>query len=107
MPDEQSISSITIGEGKSTMLQSMLLLLFCLLVGVLSLAVCVWVAVSGQLLTMDGLLTIAISLAVGAIFVANVAWSFHTGELPMILSQLRKPRAAADGPGDQAGVGQK
>ncbi len=88
------------------MLQSALLLLFCLLVGILSLAVCVWVAVSGQLLTMDGLLTIAISLAVGAIFMANVAWSFHTGELRAILGQLRKPRAAEEA-GGQAGEGEK
>jgi uncharacterized membrane protein YqjE len=106
MADEQNISAITIGEEKSTMLQSALLLLFCLLVGVLSLAVCVWVAATGQLLTMDGLLTIAISLAVGAVFMANVAWSFHTGELKAILNQLRK-RRAAEGPGDQPGGGQK
>jgi hypothetical protein len=106
MADEQDISAISIGEGKSTMLQSALLLLFCLLVGVLSLAICVWVAATGQLLTMDGLLTIAISLAVGAVFMANVAWSFHTGELKAILNQFRK-RRAAEGPGDQAGEGQK
>jgi len=107
MADEESASAITIGEEKSTMLQSALLLLFCFLVGVLSLAVCVWVAVSGQLLTMDGLLTIAISLAVGAIFMANVAWSFYTGELRVILSQLRKRPAAAEGPGNSAGEAQK
>ncbi len=107
MADEQYASAITIGEGKSTMLQSALLLLFCLLVGVLSLAVCGWVAVSGQLLTMDGLLTIAISLAVGAIFMANVAWSVHTGELRGILNQFRKQPATAEGPGNPAGEAQK
>ena len=106
MAEDQNTSAIAIGEEESTMLQSAMLLLFCLLVGVLSLAICVWVAATGQLLTMDGLLTIAISLAVGAVFMANIAWSFHSGELKAILRQLRR-RRATEGLGQQLSEAEK
>ncbi|MBI1940858.1 MAG: hypothetical protein HYS33_05045 [Acidobacteria bacterium] len=90
MAEQQSTFNPTLVEGRDTMLQSALVLLFCLLVGAISLGVCVWVAISGQLFTMDGLLTVSISLLVGALFMANVGWSVYSGELRAILDSLRR-----------------
>ena len=78
------------------MLQSVLLLAFCLFMGLLSLAVCIWVALTGQLFTLDGLLLVAISLTMGGFFMGNFAWSVYTGEVPEILNNLRSPSKKAD-----------
>ena len=75
------------------MLQSLVIWSLCLLTGLVALAVCGWVAVSGQFFTMDGLLLVAISLALGGAFAANFLWSVRTGEVQEVLSQLRKKRA--------------
>ena len=73
------------------MLQSVLLLAFCLFMGLLSVATCVWVALTGQLFTLDGLLLVAISLSIGGLFMGNLAWSIFTGEAKEILNNLRSP----------------
>ena len=75
--------------GEGHMLQAGILLAVCLLIGFIALAVCVWVAISGQLFTMDGLLIIAISLTVAAFFVGNFAWSVYTGEAREIFHHVR------------------
>jgi len=72
------------------MFETILLLAFCLLVGLIALAVCVYLAVSGLLFTLDGLLLVLICLTIGGIFVLNVAWSVYTGELKKVLEHLRK-----------------
>lgn len=78
------------------MLQSVLLLAFCLFMGLVSLATCVWVALTGQLFTLDGLLLVAISLSIGGLFLGNLAWSVYTGEVREILNSLRSPSKKAD-----------
>ncbi len=78
------------------MLGPALMLVFCLLVGLISLVVCGWVLITGQLLTLDGLLLTFISLAIGGIFLASFAWSVHNGELREILNSLRKRSGGAD-----------
>ena len=83
------------------MLDAALMLAFCLLMGLLSLAVCGWAVVSGQILTLDGLLLILISLTVGGIFMASFAWSVRTGELREVINGLRKksdPNDSSSGP---------
>jgi cation transport ATPase len=87
MANHDDAIQTTRGEGH--MLQAAILLAVCLLIGFIALAVCAWVAVSGRLFTMDGLLIVAISLAAAAFFVGNFAWSLHTGEVHDILNQLR------------------
>jgi predicted membrane chloride channel (bestrophin family) len=78
------------------MLQAILIHVFCLLVGLGALAVCAWVAATGQLFTLDGLLMVAVSLSIAAFFVGNTAWAVYTGEIPELLRQLRaKPEATA------------
>jgi hypothetical protein len=74
-------------------LETLALLSFCLLVGLLSLAIVVWFIVTGGLLSLDNLLLTLISLTVGGIFMSIVAWSIHTGEFQDALNQLRKEQS--------------
>lgn len=78
------------------MLQSVSILAFCLFMGLVSLAVCVWVALTGQLFTLDGLLMVATSLTVGSLFMGNFAWSVYTGEAREILNSLRSQPKKTD-----------
>lgn len=71
------------------MLQPLLVYAFSLLVALAGLAACAWVIVTGQAFTLDGLLVMAISLTIGAIFAANVAWAWHAGEIREVLQTLR------------------
>ena len=80
------------------MLQSVLLLAFCLFMGLVSLAACIWVALTGQLFTLDGLLLVAISLSIGGLFMGNFAWSVYTGEVREILNSLRNHSKKTDTP---------
>jgi hypothetical protein len=72
------------------MLESLLLFAACLLIGLIALAVCVYLAVTGALFTMDGMVVALIALTIGGVFVLNVVWSVWTGELRQILDRLRK-----------------
>lgn len=78
------------------MLESLLLLGFCVLMGLAALAVCAYVAVTGFLFTLDGLLLIVISLTIGGLFMLAVAWSAYTGELQAVLNELRKKPASGE-----------
>lgn len=72
------------------MLETLALLLFCLLVGLVALAIIVWLVFTGRILTMDNLLLTVISLAIGGIFSGIFAWSVHSGEFREALRSLRK-----------------
>ena len=85
------------------MLETLLLFGFCLLVGLLSLAVCVYLAVTGLLFTLDGLVLAIISLTIGGVFVLNVAWSVYTGELRRLLGHVRKKPASVEPPSHPSG----
>jgi ascorbate-specific PTS system EIIC-type component UlaA len=93
MANHDEAIQTTRGEGH--MLQAAILLAVCLLIGLIALAICAWVAISGRLFTMDGLLMVAISLTSAAFFVGNFAWSLHTGEVREILNQLRSGESGA------------
>ena len=88
------------------MLQPLFVYAFSLLVGLAGLAACAWVIVTGQAFTLDGLLVMAISLTVGTIFAANVAWAWHAGEVGEVLQKLRhrseeaKPHGASGSKGN-------
>jgi cation transport ATPase len=103
MANHDDAIQTTRGEGH--MLQAAILLAVCLLIGFIALAICAWVAVSGRLFTMDGLLMVAISLTAAAFFVGNFAWSLHTGEVREILSQLRSGKEESGTEGHSAGEG--
>ncbi len=72
------------------MLDTLLLLSFCLLMGLVSLGVVVWVVLSGSLFYLDGLLLTFISLVIGGVFMANFVWSVRSGEFQEALNHLRK-----------------
>ena len=71
------------------MIEPLLWLAVCLLLGLLCLGVVVWVAATGRIAYLDGLSLALISLAVGAIFLSVVGWSYRVGELKEILKRLR------------------
>jgi UPF0716 family protein affecting phage T7 exclusion len=72
------------------MIEPLLWLVVCALLGVLCLAVVVWVVVTGRIAYLDGLSLALISLAVGFIFLSMVGWSYRAGELKEILKSLRR-----------------
>ena len=82
------------------MVDSIVLLAFCLLAGALAVVICAYLFITGQLFTMDGLLLALLSLTMGGIFALNVAWSIYTGELKQIMGSSRKPSDSAK-PSDQ------
>lgn len=82
------------------MLETILLLSFCLLVGLVSLAILAWLAATGQLLTMDGLLLVAISLLIGGMFMGVFAWSWRAGEVREVLNSLRRRPSGGEAAGN-------
>lgn len=94
MPETQE--DITRDEVRTSMVETVLLLAFSLLMGLASLAICAWLVVSGNLFSMDGLALALISLTLGGFFMFNVAWSIHTGEFQEVLKYLRKGSSKSD-----------
>lgn len=78
------------------MLETILLLVICLIVGLIALAVCAYLAMSGLLFSVGGLFFALISLTIGGIFILNVVWSIYTGELKQILEHSRKKPASSE-----------
>jgi hypothetical protein len=71
------------------MIEPLIWLVVCLLVGLLSVAVAVWVVATGRIAYLDGLSLALMSLAVGAIFLSIVGWSYRSSELREILKRLK------------------
>jgi hypothetical protein len=85
-----------VADARLLMLETVLLLLFCAFMGLLSLAIVVWLIITGSILAMDSLLLSLISLTAGGIFMAVFAWSVHTGEFRQALSHLREKSSSPD-----------
>lgn len=68
------------------MLEPLLWLAACLVLGLLCLGVVIWTVATGRIAYLDGLSLALISLAVGAIFLSVVGWSYRAGELKEILN---------------------
>jgi hypothetical protein len=85
---------VTFGEDQTSMLEPLLLLSICLLIGLACFGVVVWLALSGRIVNLDGLSLALMSLAIGVFFLFNVAWSYRTGELRQLLDSVRKGRSA-------------
>ena len=81
------------------MLETVLLLLFCLCLGLFSLVVIVWLIITGGILSLDNMLLTVISLMLGLIFTGIFAWSVHSGEFQEALRSLRKGPSEADNTG--------
>jgi len=74
------------------MIELLLWLVFSALLGLLCLAVVVWVVATGRIAYLDGLSLAFISLAIGVIFLSVVGRSYRTSELGGILKSLRKDK---------------
>lgn len=79
------------------MVESVIELVLCLLVGLASLAVVVWDVASGRVAYLDGITLAILSLTLGGFFLFNVAWSWRTSELRTLLDGLRKGRESSSG----------
>jgi len=75
-----------------------ILLAFCCLVSLMSFAIFIWVIATRELFTLDNLSLVLIDLTLGAMFMANVAWSVHTGEVRQILDFYRKKARRNEAP---------
>jgi hypothetical protein len=89
-----------------SMLEAILLYSFCLLVGLASLAVVVWLAATGALLSLDGLAFALISLTLGGFMMFNVAWSAWKGELRALLARPKENVAGEKSEAPPAGTAQ-
>jgi hypothetical protein len=78
------------------MIEPLIWLAVCLLVGLLSVAVAVWIVATGRIAYLDGLSLALISLAIGAIFLSMVGWSYRTSELKEIVNSLGRGRGLTD-----------
>lgn len=85
------------------MLETLLLLGFCLLVGLLSVVVCAYLAATHLLFTLDGIVLAIISLSIGGVFVLNVGWSVYSGELKRLMALHEKKPASTEPLGNPSG----
>lgn len=84
------------------MLEAVVLLSLCLLLGLLSLAVVIWVVATGRIAYLDGIALALIGLTLAVFFIFNLAWSFYTGELQELLKSLRKRWAQSEDSDDSS-----
>lgn len=82
------------------MLDTVILLVFCCLVGLISFGVFIWLVTTRNLFTLDNLSLALIDLTLGAIFMANLAWSLHKGEVRQILDFYRKKSGGRRAPAE-------
>jgi hypothetical protein len=77
------------------MLETALMLGFCLLAAFISLLVVAWLAVGGRILSLDGLTLSLICLTLSAFFAFPVFLSFRKGELRAVLNHFLKRSSRA------------
>lgn len=78
------------------MFETVLLLSFCAIAGLVFLLVVIWLAATGRLLDLDGILLAILSLTLGGLFMANLAWSVHTGEARAVLEYFRSKKSSSN-----------
>jgi len=71
------------------------LLAFCGVIALGGLAIAAWVVGAGNLLTLDGILLVLISLVFVAVFGGMVAWSIRNGDVQAILRRFGKHEIAS------------
>jgi hypothetical protein len=75
------------------MLENFIELGLCLLIGLAAVAVIVWEVATGRIANLDGITLALISLTLGAFFMFDLYWSYHTGELEELLKSLREGKS--------------
>ena len=74
------------------MLETMVLLIFSFLLGTGSLIVAVWLVVSHQFATVDGLFLALVCLVLALVFFLNCGWSLKSQEFREWKEQRAKPK---------------
>jgi hypothetical protein len=69
------------------MLESIVELGFCLLLGAIALAVVAWEIATGNIAYLDGIALSLISLTLGGFFLFDVFWAYRSGELKELLKK--------------------
>ncbi|HLW78094.1 MAG TPA: hypothetical protein VKU44_00710 [Terriglobia bacterium] len=88
------------------MLEAVIELGLCLLLGLASLLVVVWDVASGRIVYLDGITLALLSLTLGGFFMFNVFWSWRSSELKTLLAEMRKGSGSSDSSsGESAGQG--
>lgn len=85
------------------MLDTILLMAFCLVAGLVSMGVGIYLLATGQIFTLDGIALAMISVTIGALFLLNVGWSVYTGELRRIIDAARQKSGDSSQPPSAAG----
>lgn len=75
------------------MWESILLLLFYLLGGLLCLAVAGWVVITGQFVDVDGLFLSLVCLTLAAVFLLAFGLAWRKGEFADVMAKLRAKKA--------------
>jgi ABC-type enterobactin transport system permease subunit len=88
-------------QEKQPVLELALLHGFCVLMGLLSLAILVWFVLIYRDISVGTLTMILIDLSLGGVFMALFAWAVYTGEVKQSLDALLKKPAK----GEQAPAG--
>lgn len=101
----QDIPGNSVSTTRSSTWEILLLFSFCVLVAVVALAVSVYLAVSGLLFTLDGLVLLLIALTIGGLFGLNVVWSVRRGEMRQLLDHARKNPASNESSAISSGDG--
>jgi hypothetical protein len=86
------------------MTELVVLWVLCILLGLGSWGAALWLAVTGQMLTMDGLALALIAFTVGTFLLFNVGWALHKGEIQQVWSAFRAQSASLKQP--MAGLAQ-
>ena len=90
MTDVSSNPPASSGPERPVKLESFIELGVCLLIGLASLAVVVWLCLRGSLAYLDGISLALISLALGGFFLYDVFAAYRSGELDEILGRRKE-----------------
>jgi hypothetical protein len=101
-----SLNAVSSGQERQRMSERLIEVAICLFIGLASLAVVVWLALTGLLAYLDGISLALISLVIGGFFMFDVLVAYRSGELDEILGRRKgagdsgKPAVSASSESD-------
>jgi hypothetical protein len=96
MADISLNAGLSSGQERSGMSERLVEVAICLLIGLASLAVVVWLAFTGRLAYLDGISLALISLVIGGFFLFDVFVAYRSGELNEILGRRKAAASTGD-----------
>ena len=95
MTDASSNVTVSSSPERPVKLESLIELAVCLLIGLASLAVVAWLALTGRLAYLDGISLALISLALGGFFLYDVFAAYRGGEVDEMLGRRKEASPAS------------